>query len=116
MILREAGAEYRIEYDSPLSRAMRAEEAAGLMRTLETALKVAAEAQRPEILDYFNFDEIVPDLSDIQGMPKRWLHGLNEVQKMRAQRQQAQESQQIVDGAPAAAAMMKASAAQQKVA
>lgn len=113
-ILVEAGTEYRIEYDSPLSRAQRAEEAAGLMRTVETAIKIATEAQDPEPLDWFDWDVIMPELAAIQGVPIKWLKTLKDVMAGRQQRQQAQQQQQMMQAAPGAAAMIKSVAAAKK--
>jgi len=36
-ILKEVGSDYKVEYDSPLSRAQKAEETAGVFRSLELA-------------------------------------------------------------------------------
>lgn len=104
----EAGGEYQIIYDSPLSRAQRAEEAAGLMRSIELALKVAAEAQNPAPLDHFNWDVITPEIAAIHGVPARWMNSMEEIKAMRKGRQQAAEQQQMIDAAPGAAAMSNA--------
>lgn len=110
----EAKGEYRIEYDSPLSRAQRAEEASGLMRSVETALSIVNVTQNPEPLDHFNWDVVMPEISEIHGVPARWMRGLDEVAKIRAGRQQAQETQEMIQAAPGAAAMVKSVAAVQK--
>lgn len=110
-ILREYGAEYLPEYDSPLSRAQRAEEASGLMRTVEMAVQVASQTQNPEPLDWFNWDEIVPEVSQIQGVPPKWMRSLEQVQAIRQGRNDAQARQEMMQGAPGAAAIMKSTAA-----
>lgn len=107
-ILREAAGEYRIEYDSPLSRAQRAEEAAGLMRTVEIALQVVNITQNPEPLDFFDWDVIMPDISDIQGVPASWRRDINRVMAIREGRAEQQEQQTMIQAAPGAAALMKA--------
>lgn len=112
-LLREAKGEYRLEYDSPLSRAQRAEEAAGLARTLETALNVVNITQNPEPLDHFNWDVIMPEVSEIQGVPFRWMKDPKMVQQIRAARAQQQQMAQMTNAAPGAAALMKAGAAVQ---
>jgi hypothetical protein len=113
-ILREAKGEYRLRFDAPLNRAQRAEEAAGLMRTLETALQVVNVTQNPEVLDHFDFDEIMPDVADIQGSPARWMRDPKMVAQIRAARSQNTQTEQAIQAAPAAAAMMKAQAQVQK--
>ena len=106
--LREAGGEFQIVYDSPLSRAQRAEEAAGLMRTVETTLNVVNITQNPEPLDYFDWDVIIPELSEIQGVPFRWMKSPEVVKQIRAARAQQAAQQQMIQAAPGAAALMKA--------
>lgn len=103
----EARGEYEVRYDSPLSRMARAEEAAGGMRTIETALMVVEKTQNMEPLDHFDWDTIVPELADIHGMPVRWRRSLDAVKKIRAGRAQQAETQTALEAAPAAAAMMK---------
>lgn len=108
--LLEAGGEYRVIYDSPLSKTQRAEEAAGLMRTIEMALNVVNVTQNSEPLDHFNWDVIVPEISDIQGVPSRWMKDPKVVQAMREQRAQAAQEQSLIQAAPGAAAMVSSAA------
>ena len=110
----EARGEYRIEYDSPLSRAQRAEEASGLMRTIETALQVVNVTQDPSPLDYFDWDIIIPEMGTIQAVPERWMRSQEQVAEMRGARAEQQQQQQMIQAAPAAAAMIKAGAVAQK--
>lgn len=107
-VLLEAGVNFKVEYDSPLSRAQRAEEAAGLMRTVEYALQVVQATQDPTPLDYFDWDTITPEIADINGVPFRWIKSIEDVQAMRAGRQQQQAVETAIQAAPGAAAMMKA--------
>lgn len=106
--LREAGGEFQIMYDSPLSRAQRAEEAAGLMRTVETALNVVNVTQNPEPLDFFDWDTIIPEVAEIQGVPFRWMKSIEMVSQVRQGRAQQAQQQQMIQAAPGAAAMMNA--------
>lgn len=112
--LLEAKGEYRIEYDSPLSRAQRAEEASGLMRTVESTLSVVNITQNPEPLDHFNWNVIVPEMAQIQGVPLRWMNSPEIVQAQRQQRAQQAQMQQMTQAAPGAAAMIKAGAVAKK--
>jgi hypothetical protein len=106
----EAKGEYKIEYDSPLSRAQRAEEASGIMRTVEHALQVVNVTQDPAPLDHFNWDVIIPELASIQGVPAKWMRSDKEVMEIRSSRQDSAETQTAIQAAPAAAAMVKAQA------
>jgi hypothetical protein len=108
--LREAGGEYKVVYDSPLSRAQKAEEAAGLMRTVQSALEVVNVTQNPEPLDHFKWDNIIPGISDIQGVPYHWRNSLEEVARIRAGRAKMQQAQMAITAAPGAAAMISSAA------
>lgn len=110
----EAKGEYHIEYDSPLTRAQRAEEATGLMRTIETALNVVNVTQNPEPLDFFDWDIIIPEISSIQGVPLKWLKSLQDVQAVRQQRAQMAQQQQMQNAAPGTAALIKATSMAKK--
>lgn len=108
--LREAGGEFDIVYDSPLSRAMRAEETAGFVRTFETILPVVNITQDPALLDNFDMDEVLRDVAKNNAMPARWLASVEEVEEKRQARAEAQERQQKVQEAPGQAALLKAAA------
>lgn len=108
--LLEAQGEYRVEYDSPLSRAQRAEEVAGVMRTVETALNIVNVTQDPSPLDHFDWDAIIPEVAEIQAVPTRWMRAADQVKALRDSRQQAQQQQQTVNALPGVAAMTKAAA------
>ena len=110
----EAQGEYRVEYDSPLSRAQRAEEVAGIMRTIETTLGVVNVTQNPEPLDHFDWDAIVPEIAEIQAVPQRWMRAMDQVQAIRQNRQQQAEQQQAVNAMPGVAAVTKAQAVAEK--
>jgi hypothetical protein len=112
--LKEAGGDYQIEYDSPLSRSQKAEEAAGLMRTAEFATQVAANTQNPEPLDHFNWDIIMPELADMNAVPTRWLRSKEDVEAIREGRNQQVDQQNLVNALPGAAAMTKAIATTQQ--
>jgi hypothetical protein len=105
--LREAEGEYQMRYDSPLSRMARAEEAAGLFRTVDWIREYVAVSQDPTPLDWIDWDTAMPELMDIQAVPQRWKKSFDAVQALRQGRQQAVETQQIIDAAPAAAAVIK---------
>jgi hypothetical protein len=112
--LMEAQGEYRVEYDSPLSRAQRAEEVAGVMRTVETALNIVNVTQDPSPLDHFDWDAIIPEVAEIQAVPTRWMRASDQVKALRDGRQQAQQQQQTVNALPGVAAMTKAAAVAQE--
>lgn len=113
-VLREAKGEYHTVYTSPLSRAQRAQEVAGVMRSIEGVLNIVNATQNPAPLDYFDWDVIVPQTAEIQGVPASWMKSFEDVQKLRDARSQAQAQQQQIQALPAQAAMLKAHATMAK--
>lgn len=106
--LREAGGTYAIRYDSPLTRAQRAEQSAGLFRTLESLMPVVQATNDPTPLDFFDWDIITPELNDIGGVPLHWTKSMEKVMQVRQKRDQDKQIEQMTQAAPGAAAMMNA--------
>jgi hypothetical protein len=67
--------------------------------------------QNPEPLDFFNWDAIIPAMADIQGVPAAWMKSQEDVMALRQGRAQQAQNQEMIQAAPAAAAMVKAGAA-----
>ena len=103
----EAQGEFELEYDSPLSRAQKAEEAAGYMRTMEAVTNLVSVTGDPAPFDNFNMDVIVPSIAEINAVPPSWMNSEDTMNKIRASRQQAAAEQQAIEAAPAAVGMMK---------
>lgn len=102
----EARGHYDIIFDSPLSRAQKAEQASGLMRTVQWASEIASLTQNPAPLDHFDFDVIIPELSQIQAVPNRWMMTPDKLEALRAQRDQQTATQQVIEAGPSVAAML----------
>lgn len=111
-IVQQARGEYRVEYDAPLNRAMRAEEASGIMRTMQWAAEITAQTQDPSALDWFDVDSIIPDLADINGAPFKYIRGSDQVAEIRQSRQIDKTAAQVTQALPGMAAMAKAAAPQ----
>lgn len=107
-IVRQAQADYDTIYDSPLSRAQRAEQGAGLMRLVGWGQEYAAVTGDVSPLDYIDWDAAMPDLADIQAVPSRWILDNKGVMAKRDARAQQAQQQQMIEAAPAAAGLMKA--------
>ncbi|HWU70765.1 MAG TPA: portal protein [Pseudoxanthomonas sp.] len=105
-----AKAEFKIEYDAPLNRAMRAEQAAGIQRSVQFAAEIAGQAQDPSVMDWFNWDTIIPDMVDINGAPFRYVNDPNAVAQKRQARSQQQATEQATQALPGMAAMLKSAA------
>ena len=106
-VLLQAGAEYKVEYDAPLNRAMRAEEAAGIMRTMQWAAEISAQTQDPSAMDWFEVDTIIPELADINGSPFRFIRDPEKVAQMRQKRDADAATAQLTQALPGMAAMAK---------
>jgi hypothetical protein len=108
----EAGGEYQIVYDSPMSRMQRAEELVGVQRTMEL---LAPFAQiDPTVLDIFDRDELARLTAEVSGVPTTVLRGADQVTAIRQQRQQQEEMAMAVQAAqPIAGAMKDAAQANQ---
>lgn len=107
-LLRSAKGQYKITYDSPISRTQKAEWAAGAVRTIEVLLNYAQNAQDPSVLDILDMDIAGPEIAEIYGTPAPWIRGDKDIAKIRQNRQQQMQVQQQIQAAPAAAAIMKA--------
>lgn len=113
-IVQEARGAYTPVYTSPISKAMRAQEAAGFMRTIETVKELVNITGDPSLLDPFNFDNAVPAIADIQAVPTAWMATKPEIKAKRQNRAKAQQQKMQMDSLPGQAAMMNAQAKMQK--
>jgi hypothetical protein len=103
-ILREAGGEYEIVYDSPMSRMQRAEELVGVQRTMELLTPFAQID--PSVLDIFDRDELARLTSEVSGVPTPVLRAPEAIAALRQQRaQQEQEAMMMQAAQPLAGAL-----------
>ena len=63
-------------------------------------------------MDWFDTDQIIPELADVNGAPFRWLRSPDDVAARRQSREQQQQTAQVTQALPGMAAMMKAAAPQ----
>lgn len=106
--LREVGGAIRVVYDNPLSRAARSEGAAGFLQYVQQVAPLAQS--KPEVLDIFDWETMLPELAQINGVPARWLADLD------AMRQRTEQRQMQTQGAELAQATQFAADAQLKIA
>lgn len=111
-VLREAGGEYDIVYDSPMSRMQRAEELVGVQRTMEL---LAPFAQLdPTVLDVFDKDELARLTAEVSGVPTPVLRSPDAVAALRQQRAQQEQDAMLMQAAqPLAGALKDAAQANQ---
>lgn len=108
----EAGGEYEITYESPMSRMQRAEELVGVQRTMEL-LSPFAQLD-PTVLDIFDPDELARGTAEVSGVPSPMMRTPDQVAKLREQRAQAEQTQQMLAAAqPVAGALKDAAQANQ---
>lgn len=105
--LRRSMGEFTVEYDSPLSKAQKAEEASGFMRTLEIGVQHATATGNPEALDWLDIDTAMPAIADINAMPAAWIRTLDQVTAIRQGRAQQAQVQQAIEASPAVAGIVK---------
>jgi hypothetical protein len=113
-VIKDIKGEYNVVYTSPLARAQRAQDVAGLQRTIQSVLEVVNATQDPSPLDVFNFDISTRETAMIQAVPERWLNDDDTIAKKRQARAKQAEAQQQLQALPAQAAMIKAQATVQK--
>lgn len=101
----EARGEYEIEYDSPLNRLQRSEDATGIARTLDL---VAPLAQiDPSVLAVFDPHEATRILAEVNGVPQKALRSRDEVQEILDSQAEAEEAQRQVEQIGPAATAVK---------
>ena len=112
----EARGQWRhsVNYTSPISRAMKAQEAAGFIRTVESVKELVNITGDASLLDRFNFDVAIPKIAEIQAVPESWMATDEEVGQKRKNRAEAQQADRQIKALPAQAAMLKAQAVVKK--
>lgn len=100
--LEEAAGEYRVEYTSPMSKAMRAGDGVAIMRTLEAVTPLAQVD--PTVLDAYDLPALARELGEINGVPAKAMRSAEDVERRAADREQAAQMHQLVDAAPSVTA------------
>lgn len=110
-----------IEYDSPLTRAMKAEEGVGILRTLEfvgqTASQVAAADQdrAAKMVRKVNYERAHERLAEINGAPPDIFFSDEEMAEQEQGKQAQVQAQQLLQAAPAIADTAKTLAETQQI-
>ena len=103
----EAQGDYNILYDSPLTRAQKAEEALGTQRQLQFAAEIAQMTQDPSVLDSYDLDEAQRIIAMANAVPARVFLDEKIVAEKRAVRAKQIEVQQMMAAAPQLAGAYK---------
>ncbi len=109
-----AGGDYDIEYDSPLTRAMKAEEGVGILRTTEAIMQLANIDKG--VIKKLNISRIADRLAEINGAPPDILFTDEELAERAEEEKQAMAMQEMVAAAPALADTAKTLAEAQQIA
>ena len=109
-LLKQAKGEYKIIYDSPISRTQRSEQSAGVMRTIEAFSQYAQATGDTSPLDLINMDKAGVEIAQTNAVPDSFIRSKKEIMAIRQQKAQAQQQQQQIQAAPAVAGLMKAKA------
>lgn len=108
----ERGGEYKIEYRSPLARAMRAQDGVAIARTLEALPAAIAVDQSAALV--VDVPSAVRELAEINGVPAKLLRGADQIAEIARQQQMAQAAQQAAAMVPDMSdAMLNAAKAEQ---
>lgn len=109
-LLKSAKGQYKIIYDSPISRAQKADQVSGTMRTMESFTQYAQATQDPSILHLINIDIAGPAIAEANGVPAAWMNSPEKIAQLRQQQKEQQDQQTAIQAAPAMAGVMKARA------
>lgn len=109
-LLKQARDHYKTVYDSPITRAQKAEWASGAQRTIQTLMELAQATQDPSYLFYIDIDRAAPIIARINGTPDSWIRSKDDVDKLKAAHAQNVQAQTAIQAAPAIAGAMKAHA------
>ena len=98
-VISEMGGDLDIEYVGALARSQRVEEVTSIQRLAESAMMLAQ--LNPDVLDIIDTDKAGRTISDRLGVPAEVLRGKDEVEILRANRQQQQQQMMAQEQAQA---------------
>jgi hypothetical protein len=88
---------YDIKFISPAARIMKAEEMQGIQQAVELITPLVGDA--PEILDNFNWDNLLDSVIENSGAPRKILNDTVTIQNIRANRAQQQQAMAQLEAA-----------------
>jgi hypothetical protein len=107
-VMKEAGARYALVHTSPIAKQMRAQYAAGAMRTVEMGLNIAQATNDPSALDFMSVPRTMKGVADIQSFPIDWQATPQEMAQKAQMRAKANQMEAQIKAAPGQAAMLNA--------
>lgn len=113
-VVREAGGTFTLQCTGPLAKAMQSTSVSGFMRTLQMAADAAQKTGDPTAMFYFNLNEALPEIAEIEFTPPNWMSTPQQVQQKRAAQAKQAERERQTKEMPGRAAIMKAQAISDK--
>lgn len=92
------GADFKISYNSTLSQAQAQNDITPIVDTVNIAVQMAGETQKPEILDKIDFDKVVDSIADRNGVPIGIVvpdETVKQIRYARAQQEQQMQAAQM---------------------
>jgi hypothetical protein len=105
LVENNGGVPFTTEYQSPLNKMMKADDAVGIMRTLESLIPMAQVY--PGVLDAFNPKELVKVLAEANGAPARIMRTDEEIAELEEAKAQQAQAQALLQAAPVASGVVK---------
>ena len=109
----ETGEGLRIEYQSPMTRAAKSEEAVGILRTFETLAPIAQID--PTVYDQFDTKEVAKIVAEVNGVPAKALKSDERLAQEAEDKQTRAQMGDVLEAAPIAAQTAKTLAETQAV-
>lgn len=103
--IERTGKGLRIEYQSPLTRAARAEEAVAILRAFETLAPIAQID--PNVYQAFDTEEVARIVSDVNGVPARAMKSKERIAAERSANEARAQLGEVLQAAPIAAQTAK---------
>jgi hypothetical protein len=105
LLERGGRAALRVEYSAPVNQAQKAQVGVSILNYLNVAGGIAQ--QYPGVLDKIDFDEMMDELADVNGVPTKIMRTPEGVKAIRDQRTQQQDLSNAVAAAPQIASAAK---------
>jgi hypothetical protein len=96
--LQDAGGDYKIVYDNPMSRAAKAEQVGGFFQTVERLAPIAAIDAT--VYDVFDFQAATRGAAEVSGVPASWMRTPEQIAALKDERTTADEAKALVEAAP----------------
>jgi len=101
----DTGDGLQIEYQSPMTRAAKSEEAVGILRTFETLAPIAQID--PSVYDQFDTKEVARIVADVNGVPAKALKSKEQLEREEEDKQARAQMGDVLEAAPIAAQTAK---------